>query len=48
MVVAGNSGVRDFLPRLRQFLGHSDEHVRSHAAWAIRVLELLEPGQRHK
>ena len=39
MVVAGNSGVRELLPRLRRFLSHDDEHVRSHAEWAIRKLE---------
>jgi len=39
MVVAGNSGVRDFLPKLRRFLTHDDEHVRSHAEWAIKRLK---------
>ena len=39
MVVAGNSGAREFLPKLRRFLTHDDEHVRSHAEWAIRKLE---------
>jgi epoxyqueuosine reductase len=39
MVVAGNSGVAEFLPRLRRYLNHEDEHVRSHAAWAIRKLD---------
>jgi len=34
MVVAGNSGVRDFLPKLQRFFTHEDEHVRSHAQWA--------------
>ncbi len=38
MIVAGNSGVRDFLPKLQKFLTHEDEHVRSHARWAIRKL----------
>ena len=38
MVVAGNSGVADFLPKLQRFLTHSDEHVRSHAAWAVKKL----------
>jgi epoxyqueuosine reductase len=36
MVVAGNAGLKEFLPKLRSFLTHSDEHVRSHAQWAIR------------
>jgi epoxyqueuosine reductase len=35
MVVAGNSGLKQFLPGLERFLSHEDEHVRSHAAWAI-------------
>jgi epoxyqueuosine reductase len=39
MVVVGNSGVRDFLPKLRKFLAHDDEHVRSHAQWAVKKLE---------
>jgi epoxyqueuosine reductase len=39
MVVAGNSGARSLLPRLGRYLHHDDEHVRSHAAWAIRKLE---------
>jgi epoxyqueuosine reductase len=39
MVVAGNSGLTEFLPRLRRYLKHDDEHVRSHAAWAIRKLD---------
>lgn len=38
MVVAGNSGVKEFVPKLRRFLTHADEHVRSHAEWAIRRL----------
>jgi epoxyqueuosine reductase len=38
MVVAGNSGVREFLPKLQSFLTHEDEHVRSHAEWAARKL----------
>jgi epoxyqueuosine reductase len=41
MVIAGNSGVKEFLPSLRRFLSHSDEHVRSHARWAIERLESL-------
>jgi epoxyqueuosine reductase len=39
MVVAGNSGARKLLPRLRKFLAHSDEHVRSHAEWAVNRLQ---------
>jgi epoxyqueuosine reductase len=42
MVVAGNSGLRRFIPKLERFLQHEDEHVRSHAAWAIRKLEKRE------
>ncbi len=42
MVVAGNSGLRKLLPKLRRFLKHEDEHVRSHAGWAIHRLEQLE------
>ena len=38
MVVVGNSGVKRFLPSLERYLKHEDEHVRSHAAWAIRRL----------
>jgi epoxyqueuosine reductase len=39
MVVVGNSGVRDFLPKLQRFLAHDDEHVRSHAQWAAKKLQ---------
>ena len=39
MVVVGNSGLRKLVPRLEPFLQHEDEHVRSHAAWAIRRLK---------
>jgi epoxyqueuosine reductase len=39
MVVAGNSGVGEFLPKLRRFLTHDDQHVRSHAQWAIDKIE---------
>jgi epoxyqueuosine reductase len=39
MVVAGNSGVRDFLPKLQKFLTHTDQHVRSHASWAMAKLK---------
>ncbi len=39
MVVAGNAGRRELLPKLQRFLMHSDEHVRSHAAWAVEKIE---------
>jgi epoxyqueuosine reductase len=39
MVVVGNSGVREFLPKLQRFLSHEDEHVRSHAQWARKKLQ---------
>jgi len=38
MVVSGNSGVRQLVPKLRKYLAHPDEHVRSHAEWAIKTL----------
>ena len=38
MVVVGNSGVREFLPRLDKFMSHEDEQVRSHARWAANKL----------
>jgi epoxyqueuosine reductase len=38
MVVVGNSGVRDFMPKLEKFLAHEETHVRSHAEWALRKL----------
>jgi epoxyqueuosine reductase len=41
MVVVGNSGVRELLPKLKKFLGHEDEHVRSHAQWAVDKLQEL-------
>lgn len=48
MVVAGNSGVPQLLPKLQKFLKHEDEHVRSHAEWAIgkldRSVENTAPG----
>jgi epoxyqueuosine reductase len=53
MVVAGNSGVQEFLPKVRKFLSHDDEHVRSHARWAAARLLALSadsrsgPGLRH-
>jgi epoxyqueuosine reductase len=39
MIVAGNSGVQALAPRVARFLNHEDEHVRSHAQWAIKRLE---------
>jgi epoxyqueuosine reductase len=39
MVVAGNSRLTRLIPHLRRFLHHQDEHVRSHAAWAIETLQ---------
>ena len=41
MVVAGNSGVSEFLPKLQRFLFHDDEHVRSHAQWAAKKLNKM-------
>ena len=38
MVVAGNSGRRRLLPKLQRFLSHDDEHIRSHAEWAVKKL----------
>jgi len=38
MVVIGNSGLRQFAPKLRKFLEHEDAHVRSHAEWALKKL----------
>jgi epoxyqueuosine reductase len=38
MVVSGNSGAKHLLPTLRKYLAHADEHVRSHAEWAIKTL----------
>src|SRR5688572_16879227 len=38
MVVAGNSRLASLIPKLQRFLQHDDEHVRSHAAWAIERL----------
>jgi len=45
MVVVGNSGVRALAPRLQKFLQHEDEHVRSHAKWAIERLENLNASR---
>jgi epoxyqueuosine reductase len=39
MVVAGNAGRKELLPKLRPFLNHNDEHVKSHAQWAIEEIE---------
>jgi epoxyqueuosine reductase len=38
MVVAGNSGRPELLPRLQRFLTHADETVRRHAEWAVERL----------
>jgi epoxyqueuosine reductase len=38
MVVAGNSGISLLAPKLRRFVDHEDEHVRSHARWAMEKL----------
>jgi epoxyqueuosine reductase len=38
MVVSGNSGARQLVPKLRKYLAHPDENVRSHAEWAIKTL----------
>ncbi len=38
MVVAGNSANRALIPKLRRYLSHPDEHVRSHAGWAVERL----------
>ena len=38
MVVAGNSGVREFALKVQKFVKHEDEHVRSHAEWAGKKL----------
>jgi epoxyqueuosine reductase len=48
MVVAGNSGVRELTPRLRRFLQHEDEHVRSHAAWALDALNSDNEISKHE
>ncbi len=41
MVVAGNSGLAQYLPKLRRFLSHDDTYVRSHAQWAVDKIERL-------
>jgi epoxyqueuosine reductase len=46
MVVAGNSGERGFIAKLRKFLSHEDEHVRTHAKWAIDQLSAPTCGER--
>jgi epoxyqueuosine reductase len=38
MIVAGNSRLSDLVPKLHRFLNHDDEHVRSHAEWAVKKL----------
>jgi epoxyqueuosine reductase len=47
MVVAGNAGRKEVLPKLRFFLKHNDEHVRSHAQWAIGKIEREPQGANH-
>ena len=39
MVVAGNLGTGEVLPKLRRFLKRDDQLVRSHAQWAIDKIE---------
>ena len=39
MVVAGNSGLKSLIPKLERFFAHDDEHIRSHAKWAVRKLQ---------
>jgi epoxyqueuosine reductase len=39
MVVAGNCGLTRLIPKLQRFLNHDDEHIRSHAEWAVKKLE---------
>jgi epoxyqueuosine reductase len=39
LVVAGNSGPRELLPRISRFLAHADNVVRRHAQWAVERLE---------
>ena len=38
MVVVGNSGMKELIPQVQRFLEHEDEHVRSHAEWAVGKL----------
>jgi epoxyqueuosine reductase len=42
MVVAGNSGEGTLLPKLKRFLDHSEDVVRTHAQWAIEKLTALK------
>ncbi len=44
MVAAGNSGEPGLISKLRRFLSHDDEHVRSHAQWAIDRLSASSGG----
>jgi hypothetical protein len=44
MVVAGNAGRRELLPKLQRFLDHDDAYVRSHAQWAIEKIENVNTG----
>jgi epoxyqueuosine reductase len=45
MVVVGNSGARRLIPSVARFLLHEDEHVRSHAEWAMRRLRGGTPAE---
>jgi hypothetical protein len=40
MVVAGNSGVKEFAGLLEKFVKHPEEAIRSHARWAIEKLKM--------
>jgi len=39
LVAMGNSGERDFIPSVREFLEDNDPMVRAHAVWALWKLE---------
>lgn len=41
MVVAGNSGLKRFLPQVERYLTHEDESIRSHAEWAVSRLKQI-------
>jgi epoxyqueuosine reductase len=38
MVIVGNSGSTELLPKVTKFLTHTDEVIRRHAAWAVERL----------
>jgi epoxyqueuosine reductase len=44
MIVAGNSGVTELLPKMKRFLSHTDDIVRKHAEWAVWKLGKSCPG----